>query len=343
MDTNEKWNLLVNLVYQKLTARENEVQSLWEEIFADANFFGYSRFGGEIDAHRTMHIGSSDRTIPDIIIRDSVNHQDLFVVELKQHNMLFDNRYKEQLFSYMRLLQLTIGVLICDKIYLYNLEINNEIVMEIPFIKDSANGSKFVELLSKGNFKQERVKNFIREKYAFDQHVKEITQDISALDIKQLVIEYYQQKYTTEEIEKALAKIKIEIKSIATNCPPKSKSIVFNKLMTRSRAIELFRNCGYQLNNNITFASKNKSANNYWANPNITCLEQDFWLILNDNMGNKLYLFKIPANAIQKSQLVTRSDKPNKIDLQIDYHNPSFIDNRSGYSFQSFLAKEIDY
>ena len=97
----EKWNSIVSDFQTNKTSREDVIQNLWVEIFADAAMFGYSKRSGEIDIWRNIQIGARERTIPDIIIRDSVNNKDLFVVELKQHNLPFSQTYKEQLLSYM--------------------------------------------------------------------------------------------------------------------------------------------------------------------------------------------------------------------------------------------------
>ena len=212
MNAVEKWNLIVAEVQKKLSARETEVQQLWENIFADANFFGYSRFGGEIDSQRNIHIGSYERTIPDIIIRDIANNKDLFVVELKQHNLPFDNKYKEQLFSYMRLLRLSAGVLICNKIYLYILGYDdNETSMEIAFTNNNPNGSKFIELFSKNGYNENEVKQFIEKNKELKSHIQEIRTDLQTLSIIDVIKEHYAPKYSNEEIEIALKNLQISI------------------------------------------------------------------------------------------------------------------------------------
>ena len=94
---------------------------------------------------------------------------------------------------------------------------------------------------------------------------------------------------------------------------------------------------------NITFASKNRAVANYWANPSFDVLDVDFTLILNDVVGRKLFLFIIPAYSINRSQLISRSDKPDLIDLQIMYGDETFTDNRSKYSFSKFLITELKY
>ena len=113
--------------------------------------------------------------------------------------------------------------------------------------------------------------------------------------------------------------------------------------ITKSRAVPLFEAQGFQFNKNVTFASKNASAHNYWANPYFTALEHDWFLILNDWQKHELHLFIIPAHTIAPEQMVCRGDLTEKIDLQICYNDPTFTDNRSKISFSKYLAKTIHY
>ena len=115
-----------------------------------------------------------------------------------------------------------------------------------------------------------------------------------------------------------------------------------NKI-TKSIAKRLICNNNYTLYPGVTFASKNTSSYNYWANPEFALLDNNWSLILNDWMNNTIYLFNIPAKSISKSELVPRRDRPWLIDLQIMYDDPTFTDNRSGYSFLKFKAAEINY
>lgn len=111
--------------------------------------------------------------------------------------------------------------------------------------------------------------------------------------------------------------------------------------MTKSRALSLFRSKGVLFNRNITFASKNRTANNYWANPKYIMLKDDWYLILNNWIKRELYLFCMPANTINESELTPRNN--NLIDLQIMYNDKSFTDIRSGYSFAKYLIEQINY
>lgn len=113
--------------------------------------------------------------------------------------------------------------------------------------------------------------------------------------------------------------------------------------MTKNGAIRLFLNNGNKIAETVTFASKNRSAYNYWANPNIDVLKNDWSLILNDVARRKLYLFNIPAKTISEYAVTLRADNQELIDLQIMYNDSTFTDNRSRISFIKFKADEIDY
>lgn len=105
----------------------------------------------------------------------------------------------------------------------------------------------------------------------------------------------------------------------------------------------LFRKENKTIYSAVTFATKNKSANNYWANPNFECLGVEWSIILNDDINCKLYLFNIPAYSIQKNELKARSDNPKLIDLQIKYGGENFTDTRSDYHFSRFFVYELSY
>lgn len=211
----EQWNSLVKDVQNAKTAREDAVQSLWEDIFSDTYYFGYSRRKGEVDAHRSIQIGSGMRTIPDIIIRDAENRTDLFVVELKQHCARFDESYKQQLFSYMRLLGLSVGILICDRLHLYYcINSSKAIDLSIDFTQDNELGIQFLQLFSKGNFNPDTVRQFIESHKEREQHIDAIVQSITPDYICVVLKKELMEQYTADEIEAALGKLDISVRSI---------------------------------------------------------------------------------------------------------------------------------
>lgn len=113
--------------------------------------------------------------------------------------------------------------------------------------------------------------------------------------------------------------------------------------MRKSLAISIFRSKGIVFSDNITYASKNRTAYNYWANPTFERLELDWFLILNDWINRVIYLFKIPSGAISQDDLIARGDNNNQIDLQILYNDPNFRDTRSNYIFKEFIVMSENY
>ena len=135
---------------------------------------------------------------------------------------------------------------------------------------------------------------------------------------------------------------RIEVQASAETISVPSADVESGRI-NKSAATNLFRRNGVYTNNNVTFASKNKAGNYYWANPLFDALKQDWYLILNDWIKKELHLFMIPAQSLKESDLVSRSDNEEKIDLQIAYNDVTFTDGRSKVSFADFLIKSISY
>ena len=132
-------------------------------------------------------------------------------------------------------------------------------------------------------------------------------------------------------------------REIQQETSPAATDAQLERSMTKNQAVALFKAQGVCFNRNITFSSKNRSAYNYWANPNFAVLEDNWFLILNDWERKELHLFCIPAKTFSPSELVRRSDLPDKVDLQICYNDPTYTDNRSKISFAKYLMKRLNY
>jgi hypothetical protein len=217
MDSVKIWNRIVKHYKDYYSAKEEVLQKDWEQIFSA---FGYNSFFGEIDSHRSIHIGSHQRTIPDIIIRG--DDGDLFDVELKQYNLPFAIEFENQLKSYLDLLHISVGVLVCQKIYLYVYDFSKSKLkkIEIPFVEDNPDGIAFVELMKKGNFSAEKVENFIDSKAIFIENVEKIKSQISSNLIAELAINHFLKDYSKEEVCVALNDIEFVIRKKSGPVPP---------------------------------------------------------------------------------------------------------------------------
>lgn len=113
--------------------------------------------------------------------------------------------------------------------------------------------------------------------------------------------------------------------------------------MTKKLAKRLFENEGYNVSNLYIFASENSSTHIFWANFGRDILPKKWSLILNDKSKKVIHLFNINTRQLNENDFVMRADKPDVVDLQIAYNDPTFTDNRSHISFSRFLVKSIRY
>ena len=370
MDSTKVWNRIVKHYRDNYYAKEEALQKDWEQIFSD--LFNYSRFFGEIDSHRNIHIGSHQRTIPDIIIRGE--HGDLFDVELKQYSMPFSVEMENQLKSYMDLLHISVGVLICQKIYLYIYDFSQSKLkrMEIPFVEDDSDGVKFVELMQRGSFSLEKVEEFIDSKTLHAQNVAAIRKEATASLVQYLLKEYFSTTYTEEEITEALTGSHWALAPIAPDpsfkpdpspkpvptptpnldpnpivIPDNLRDILIIGKGAKGAAIEFLKPYGLALlQKSVTYAYLQEDMGLHWANPDVERLHNDWYIILNDNIGRKLTVLKIPANSLSLKTgyeigLVVRADQPRKINLRIDPYTK--IDRTSEIDFRPYVIMSIEY
>ena len=214
MSTLAYWNEIVSEYNDNLNCKEEIVQKTWEVLFKLC--FGYSK--PEIDSQRSVKMGVMTKRA-DIVITNGV--EDLFVIELKRHVL---HEGQEQLFSYLNQLKIDLGILVCDKLYIYDYDYtakeNSYSVLEIPFIQDNPNGSRFVELFSKDNFDKQKIKDFIKECNENKDIVNEIKNEITSNLASELLKKYFKEKYTEIDIDKILAEYTVSVSkksSVYTN------------------------------------------------------------------------------------------------------------------------------
>lgn len=216
MEAKEKWGFIVKQYHLLYKNREGDIQKEWESYCSE--FFNYKRTSNEIDSFRNIHIGSTERVIPDIILK--IGNKDIIDIELKQYCLSFDNKFEKQLKSYLKLLNLSVGLIVCSKIYLYWFEYKEDKVhkIEIPFVESNEDGIELMDLLCKETFSEEKVKEFIVGK----KNVREIKESIDDNLIKTLLIDYFTNKnYADDEILQALDGINISVSEKGKPFPPK--------------------------------------------------------------------------------------------------------------------------
>lgn len=351
-NSTERWNSLCKIQKSLFGKTEQEVQDTWETIFSE--LFGYSKLLNEIDSQRKLKLGSTERLIPDIILKNQ--SQDLFVVELKKADLVKDVEFELQIVSYLKQLHNSIGVIVCDRIVLidydYNKADDDQIDFDIEFTEDNPDGIKFIELFSKKDFSALRVKEFIQEKTKTERNITAICKELTPELINQLLANYFANKYSKEDFNAAINKYNIiisektKISSEAVVSQPLiGQNIVYvsENSMTDSKGTELCRSLGFAIGrNNYTWSSENSTTHKYWANPKVELLKDDWWILLNDKSKHQIHVFFIPKNTLSESLLKVRSDRP-LLDLQINYGDDSFTDTRSKISFKQWFKQSVSY
>ncbi len=210
METKENWNELVEFYLNNKNVEERKIQDFWEGVCSE--FLGYKKTAGEIDSQRSIQIGTRERAIPDIILRK--DKKDVVDIELKKYNACFDESMENQLISYLKQLHISVGLIVCEKIYVYSYDYGEDQTQRlvIEFVKDNPKGIEFLDIISKNNFDKTNIKKFIEKN---TQEVKDIENIKSALNedlIKSLLNEYFLKNYSQDEIDNALEKFVIKIK-----------------------------------------------------------------------------------------------------------------------------------
>jgi len=218
MDYGDIWNALCFRINNKnQNASERDFQIIAETFFEK---LGWSQYRHEIITQKTIPIGSTNTVKPDIIIES--NGKKLFVVELKKPNISISERNVEQLFSYMRLLRLNIGILLGETLQVYyELPDVNKSPMkinEISYTSDSIDGINLVKLLSKNEYAHEKLNRYCEDNIAkikchkisneyIDLLCSELGQDI----IINMMKEKLSTEYSNEIITSIIDEISIRI------------------------------------------------------------------------------------------------------------------------------------
>jgi hypothetical protein len=348
MEYKDIWNdLCFHISQESSNASEHDFQLIAESLFEK---LGWLQHKGEIIAQKTISVGSSNSVKPDIVIKK--DGETLFVIRLKKPNSTMSGRNVEQLFSDMRLLKLNFGILIGETLQVYYESTNNNKppvqICDISFDSDYEEGIGIIKLLSKNEYSFEEFKKHCEKILVGREECVTIQKYVRLLCSEKgagIIMDLLKEKLSTDCSEDVAAsiinKVNISISRKGENggeTPPGRTND-----LTKVKAISLCGKNGISLKGEITFASKNKSAHNYWANPKITFLEHDWWFLLNDCIRHRLHVFYIPANSIRRNQVKTRSDNASKINFQIKYDDDSFEDGPSGIIFERWLVRTIPY
>lgn len=114
----------------------------------------------------------------------------------------------------------------------------------------------------------------------------------------------------------------------------------------KAESIQFLKDHGIAIGKNATYAVKQDKKDEYWANPNVSLLDKDWDIILNNVISHELIVLRIPAGTLKMKQadnvgLYSRNDKKERIDLNISIG--TLVDRRSKIDFSGFEVARISY
>lgn len=215
----EKWNeICVDLCNcQNRNVSESEYQ---KQVALDLRLLGWKLYAHEIREQMTIEIGAANALRPDFVIYKDEKPQ--FVIELKRPQHVQRERERTQLFSYMKQLNLKIGLYIGEDIQVFYFDSakdeNPRLVFCVALKIDSEDGRMFVELFSRENYSQECLLEFCQERMEYlrqqellAEELKYLTSENGRIWIYDMLRRKYGEEHTADWVEDLLQKIDIHI------------------------------------------------------------------------------------------------------------------------------------
>lgn len=114
----------------------------------------------------------------------------------------------------------------------------------------------------------------------------------------------------------------------------------------KAEAVQFVKNHGIEVGKEVSYAVRQENKAEFWINPKVELLSQNWQIILNDNQKHQLIVLQVPAKSVSIRKgsppgLIVRADRPGVIDLAIDCN--SFKDKRSGVDFSPYVLQTIPY
>lgn len=179
----EKWN---DIVISLLECKKNNVsEDLYQEkIEEQFKFLGWSIYNGCIEKKPSLPVGNSKNIIPDIVLKK--NGERVLPIEIKEPNNKLKKRQEEQLFSYMKQLDLRIGLYIGEKWQLYyNATDDKEephSILTAPLILDSVEGKTLCHILSYDKFSTKEIELYCQSEVEKQRVVQHTIEELEKLN-----------------------------------------------------------------------------------------------------------------------------------------------------------------
>jgi len=154
-DDKRLWEEWCYYLAQKSSIDKEDIFS--QKVVTLLEKMGWSQFDKELERERSIPVGSSQTIRSDILLHQKQNKKTL-VIELKQPSIPFNDSFRNQLFSYMRLIRSDVGLLIGSEIEFYYdpptapPDSKPGLLFRLSLRQEEKLGPAFVRLITKINY-----------------------------------------------------------------------------------------------------------------------------------------------------------------------------------------------
>lgn len=165
-------------ILEKYANRENEMtyQKSIIDLLLETNL-GWDK--NQIEEQMSMQLGSTERLIPDVVV--TKNNQNKFVMEVKEPAHVRTQKNIDQLVSYMKQLETSVGIYVGKELEVYFKNIGDgsepKLILRVDFNPADKNGEDFLRLFHESEFSIECVLDYMKArdaKIAFEENVNEL-------------------------------------------------------------------------------------------------------------------------------------------------------------------------
>lgn len=223
----DKWNEICADL-RNCQARNVSECEYQKQVALDLRLLGWKLYAQEIREQVTIEIGAANALRPDFVIYKDEKPQ--FVIELKKPQHVQRERERIQLFSYMKQLNLKIGLYIGEHIQVFYFDATKDeeprLVFYVALETNSEDGKKFVELFSRENYSQENLMEFCQERMEqlhqqelLSNELNRLTSEDGRMWIYDILRQKYGEEHTTDWVEELLQQIEIYVSIKQTSLP----------------------------------------------------------------------------------------------------------------------------
>lgn len=206
MDWNSICRIIRNIDKQSEIAYQRGIKEMILEL-------GLGWNNEQITEQPSLQLGSTERLVPDILVQK--DERNSFIIEVKKPGHKKTNRNIDQLLSYMKQLEIPVGIYWGDEVEVYWKTIGDGSaplrLLSLNFNVLCEDGDSFVSLFTEENYSLESMRAFKDEceaKKKFDSDVNNLLEEVTAPEfnetMKSLISNYFLNNGLDEDVVKTV-------------------------------------------------------------------------------------------------------------------------------------------